>query len=196
MAPKKKRKAIFFMAPKKKRKAAAEEVGEEGEEGGQGAAVGEVGAGESGGAAGSGAKRCQALFWAGKRCRGTKAGGTNFCRSHMRGHPHGIAGDSSENKDEEPAQGKRRRRGQKLERREDLAEGAEEAVVHLPPEYEGPEFQEMDIDMFFLPLALDKVGALSIFWNTQQAPCNEGLQRKAKLPTTFPPAFSTFCSNA
>ena len=108
----------------------------------------------------------------------------------MRGQPHGIAGDSSENKDEGPAQGKRRTSSKKLERREESAEGADEVVVHLPPEYEGPQFEEMDIDMFFLPLALDKVGALSIFWNTQQAPCralhSQGVE--VPIPTSSNPA--------
>ena len=90
----------------------------------------------------------------------------------MRGQPHGIAGANSDHKGEEPAQEKRRRRksSQKPHKSEDFGEGAEEAVVHLLPQYQGPECEEMDIDMFFLPLALDKVGALSIFWNTQQAP--------------------------
>ena len=151
-------------ARRRSRGSKAEEVGE-GEEEGGGAAV-------SGSAAGSGAKRCHALCWAGKRCDGTKAGGTNFRRNHMRGQPHGIAGANSDHKGEEPAQEKRRRRksSQNPQRSEDFGEGAEEAVVHLLSQYQGPECEEMDIDMFFLPLALDKVGALSIFWNTQQAP--------------------------
>ena len=192
---------LALMAPKKGKKKSHEgegEEGEEGEEAGGGAAASvrsrsprnrakarrrsrgskaeEVGEGEEegGGAAVSGsAKRCHALCWAGNRCDGTKAGGTNFCRNHMRGQPHGIAGANSDHKGEEPAQEKRRRRKssqKKPQRSEDFGEGAEEAVVHLLPQYQGPECEEMDIDMFFLPLALDKVGALSIFWNTHQAP--------------------------
>ena len=80
----------------------------------------------------------------------------------MRGQPHGIAGANSDHKGEEPAQEKRRRRksSQKPQRSEDFGE---EAVVHLLPQYQGPECEEMDIDMFFLPLALNKVGAMKVF---------------------------------
>ena len=56
-----------------------------------------------------GETRCKALCWGGERCKGKCAGGTGFCKNHMRGQPHGLAGEPQIKEEKEEGGNKRRR---------------------------------------------------------------------------------------
>ena len=48
------------------------------------------------------------MCWGGERCKGKCAGGTGFCKNHMRGQPHGLAGEPQIKEEKEEGGNKRR----------------------------------------------------------------------------------------